>query len=50
MLLFSSHNTDLVKSMMTEFETNGRVQIDADVLKAMKEVIVGEKIFVGGEL
>ena len=44
MLLFSDYNTDLVKAMMTEFETNGRVQIDEDVLKAMQSVIVGEQM------
>ena len=41
MLLFSDFNTELVKTMMSEFEANGRVQMDANVLKAMQKVVVG---------
>ncbi|KAF0304629.1 Threonine synthase-like 2 [Amphibalanus amphitrite] len=44
MLLFSGHNTELVKAMMTEFEANGRVQIDAQVLKEMQKVIVDAQV------
>ncbi|XP_043243128.1 threonine synthase-like 2 [Amphibalanus amphitrite] len=44
MLLFSDHNTELVKTMMTEFEANGRVQIDAQVLKEMQKVIVDAQV------
>ena len=41
MLLFSDYDTELVKKMMAEFEANGRVQLDTNVLKGMKTIIVG---------